>query len=79
MALAAYYLGIFGLIPCIFGLGVLGIVPFALGIFGMIKSRQDPEAHGTAHALIGIVLGAVEMLSGCGAIGYVIVAGMPKF
>ena len=79
MALASYYLGIFGLIPCIFGLGVLGIVPLILGVLGMIKAKQNPEAHGTAHAIVGILCGLVEMLSGCGAIGYVIFAGIPKF
>ncbi len=72
MALAAYYLGIFGLIPCIIGLGVLGIVPLVLGILGIMKARKDPEAHGTAHAWVGIVLGAVEMLAGCSVIGFFI-------
>jgi len=70
MALISYYLGVFGLIPCVIGLGVLGIVPIVLGVLGLMKARSDPHAHGTAHAMIGIGLGAVEMLTGCGVIGF---------
>ena len=71
LALAAYYTSIFGLIPCVFGGGLLGIVPFVLGILGFMKVRNNPEAHGTAHAMIGIILGGVEMLAGCAVIAFV--------
>ena len=70
MALAAYYIGIFALIPCIFGGGILGIIPLVLGILGFMKARSDPEARGTAHALVGIILGLVELLTGCAVIIY---------
>jgi hypothetical protein len=76
MALLSYYLGIFGLIPCVIGMGILGIVPLVLGILGLKKARLDPDAHGSAHAWIGIVLGAVEILTGCGVIGFFVFAAL---
>lgn len=71
MALAAYYTGIFGLITCFLGLGILGLVPLILGILGLMKARKDPEARGTAHAWVGIILGVIEILSTCGIIGFI--------
>jgi hypothetical protein len=71
MALGAYYAGIFGLIPCIIGLGVFGLVPLILGILGLKKAKEDPDARGSAHAWVGIVLGTVELLTGCGVIGVI--------
>lgn len=76
MALAAYYSGIFGLIACFIGLGIFGAVPLLLGIFGLRKAKDDPEARGSAHAWVGIVLGAIELLSGCAVIGFFIFAGL---
>jgi hypothetical protein len=78
MALMAYYFGIFGLILCFLGgvPGILGIVPITLGILGLKKASNDPDAHGSAHAWIGIALGALEVLTGCGAAGFFIFAGM---
>ncbi len=82
MALAAYYCGVFGIISCfLFGVGgFFGIVPVILGIVGFMRARSDPEARGTAHALTGIVLGLLEVLVGCGTIGFIIfsVATAPK-
>src|SRR5258708_5620774 len=72
-ALAAYYCGIFGLIPCILGLGLFGLVPIVLGVLGLMKAKQNPEAHGAVHAWIGIVLGAIEALSSCGVIVWIII------
>ena len=57
-ALAAYYCGIFGLIP-ILGF-LLGPIAFILGIVGFMKARKSPQAHGTGHAIIGIVLGLID-------------------
>jgi hypothetical protein len=72
MALAAYYAGIFGLISCFLGpLAVFGAVPLILGVLGLKKAKADSEARGTAHAWAGIVLGAVELLCGCGAAGFI--------
>jgi hypothetical protein len=58
-ALAAYYCGVFGLIP---GVGLL-LAPaaFILGIVGLVKARKDPKARGTGHAIFGIVLGVIDV------------------
>src|SRR6185369_8075431 len=71
-ALAAYYCGVFGVISCFFvGVGgVFGIVPIILGIVGIRRAQANPQAHGTAHAWTGIILGSIELLTGCGAIGF---------
>ena len=70
---------VFGLISCFLGpLAIFGAVPLILGILGLKKASEDPEARGKAHAWTGIVLGALELLVGCGVsglIGYGIVAG----
>jgi Domain of unknown function (DUF4190) len=59
-ALAAYYIGVFGLIP-ILGF-VFGPLAFILGIIGLVKARKSPQAHGTGHAIAGIVLGVIDPL-----------------
>jgi uncharacterized protein YqgC (DUF456 family) len=57
-ALVAYYLGVFGLIP---GVGfVLGPIALIFGIVGLIKARKNAKAHGTGHAIIGIILGLID-------------------
>jgi hypothetical protein len=76
MALGAYYLGIFGLIPCIIGLGILGIVPLVFGILGLKKARNDPDSRGSAHAWVGIILGALEMLCGCSVMGFCVFSAL---
>ena len=72
MALASYYFGVFGLIGCfLFGVGgLIGIVPIGLGIMGLMKAGKDPEARGRVHAWVGIGLGALEVLTGCGTLGF---------
>ena len=56
-ALIAYYLGIFGMFPC---LGIVLSVPaFVLGILGLRYRAQNPHVKGSVHAWIGIVLGGV--------------------
>ncbi|MBI3821397.1 MAG: DUF4190 domain-containing protein [Planctomycetes bacterium] len=74
MALASYYCGVFGLISCfLMGVGgIFGAVPIIFGILGLMKAKQNPEAHGTGHAITGIVLGAIELLTGCGTIGFIL-------
>ena len=78
-ALFAYYCGVFGVISCFLGpLAIFGAVPLILGILGLKKASEDPEARGKAHAWTGIVLGVLELLVGCGfsgLIGYGIVTG----
>ena len=59
-ALAAYYLGIFSLLPCI-GL-VLAIPAFILGIMGLKKRKENPAVKGSAHAWVGIIMGGIFTL-----------------
>ncbi len=56
-ALAAYYLAIFSLIPCV-GL-LLGLAGFILGILGLRAAGRNPAIGGKVHAWIGIVLGGL--------------------
>lgn len=72
-ALAAYYCGVFGLISCFLFLGIFGIVPIVLGFLGLKHARQYPEAKGQAHAITGIVLGFLELLTFLAGVGYIIV------
>jgi hypothetical protein len=59
-ALAAYYLGIFSLIPF---LGIpLGVAAFILGIKGLGKAREHPEVRGKVHAWVGIITGGLFSL-----------------
>ncbi len=68
-ALAAYYLGLFGLIPYV-GIA-LGPVAILLGIAGLAKSRKDPKAQGGGHAWTGIVTGTIGLVVwGGAALGY---------
>ena len=55
MALAGYYCGFGSLLPALGCL--LGPLAIVLGIMGVIKVRKNPEVHGTAHAITGILLG----------------------
>jgi hypothetical protein len=59
-ALIAYYLGVFGLIPCVGSL--LGPAALVLGILGLRYVQAHPTAKGTGHAITGIVLGSIEIL-----------------
>ena len=73
-ALISYYCGVFALIPCV-GL-ILGPIALVLGILGLAYKKKHPTAHGTGHAIAGIVLGtlvlvghlAVILLGGAAAI-----------
>jgi hypothetical protein len=59
-ALIGYYLGVFGLIPCL-GL-VLGPAALILGIIGLRHANRHPEARGIGHAITAIVLGTLATL-----------------
>jgi len=65
-ALAAYYLGVFSLIPC-FGI-LLGAAACIFGIIGLRRAQQQPDAKGKVHAWVGIVLGLVCFLANVGVI-----------
>jgi len=59
-ALAAYYLGVFSVIPV---LGFFAAIPaFILGIFGFRAARRMPTAHGTGHALVGLLVGGLSIV-----------------
>lgn len=72
-ALAAYYCGVFGFIPCVLGLGVFGIVPIILGFLGLSHVKNYPEARGTGHAISGIIMGLIQVLISVAGIVYFIV------
>jgi hypothetical protein len=55
LALMAYYIGVFSFIPV--ACFILGPIAFILGVFGLIKARNSPKAHGMGHAIFGIILG----------------------
>jgi|GEM_PF-1929201 len=57
-ALLAYYLGVFGIIPCI---AFIGIVALVLGIMGLNDAKT--LGVGRTHAIVGIVLGSLETLA----------------
>jgi len=60
MALAAYYMGIFSIIPLI---GIfLGAAAFICGILGLRHASKHEGAHGRAHAVIGIGCGGLFFL-----------------
>jgi hypothetical protein len=72
LALTAYYLGVFGLIPCV-GLA-LGPAALICGIIGVRRARENPRARGVGHAVTGIVLGTLTCLANYGAVLFVLVA-----
>lgn len=65
-ALAAYYCGVFSLIPCVGA--ILGPIALVLGILGLSYAREHPRARGQAHAIVGIVLGGLTALGNIGGI-----------
>lgn len=75
-ALIAYYCGVFGLASCVFaGVGgIFGVVPIILGLQGLKYAREHPETKGQAHAIVGIVLGGLEVLTAVVAVVVIIVA-----
>jgi hypothetical protein len=60
-ALAAYYLGIFSIIPFV-GIA-LGVAAVVLGIKGLRNAREHPEVKGKIHAWVGIISAGLFGLS----------------
>jgi Domain of unknown function (DUF4190) len=77
-ALASYYCGVFGLISCFVLLGLFGIIPVVLGFMGLSYAKQHPEAKGQAHAIVGIVLGIIEVLTFIAQLGIIIMSIVGK-
>jgi hypothetical protein len=73
LALAAYYCGVFSLIPLLGNL--LGPVALILGIMGVRYAQRHAKARGTGHAIAGIVLGSLSSLLYWGLV-ILIAAGM---
>jgi hypothetical protein len=65
-ALAAYYCGVFALIPCL-GM-VLGPIALIFGLLGLKYAKEHPRAGGKGHAIAGIVLGSLVLLGHLGVI-----------
>ena len=59
MALAAYYLGIFGMIPFL-GI-VLALPALGLGIAGLVRRKRNPLLKGAVHAWVGVMLGILSL------------------
>ena len=73
-ALAAYYVGVFSLIPCL-GL-ILGPIAIIFGLLGLRYVREHPRAHGTGHAWAGIILGGLVTLAHLGGIVLIVIASL---
>lgn len=71
-ALAAYYLGVFSVIPAL-GL-ICGCVAVPLGISGLRKRRQNPLIRGAVHAWFGIVVGGLSVAVHLALVGLAIFA-----
>lgn len=73
LALVAYYVAIFSLIPC---LGVLlGPAAVVLGLLGLRHAAHHPGAKGQAHAWVGIILGGLTALANLAGIVFVFFMG----
>ncbi len=59
-ALAAYYLGVFSLIPCV-GV-ILAVLAVVFGVAGLKAAKAHPETKGRGHAIAGIVLGTLVLV-----------------
>ena len=59
-ALAAYYVGLFSVVPCIGPLLALAAIP--LGVLGLRAGKRNPALHGRSHAWTGIILAAFSVL-----------------
>jgi hypothetical protein len=70
-ALLSYYCGVFGIIP-VLGL-LLGPAALILGILGIRHVRLYPQAKGTAHAVVGIILGLFATLVNGGLLIFILV------
>ena len=59
-ALIGYYCGVFSLIPFL-GLP-FSIAAIVLGVIGLMKKKTMPNAKGSAHAVVALVLGAITLV-----------------
>lgn len=71
-ALAAYYCGVFSLVPVF--TPVLGPLAVIFGFLGLAHAKKYPEARGKGHAIAGIVLGLLSTLAVVGGVVFLIVA-----
>ncbi len=71
-ALVGYYPSVFSLIPCL----ALALGPAALvcGIVGLKAVGRNPQAKGTAHAWVAIILGSLTSLANFGFLATAILA-----
>jgi hypothetical protein len=72
-ALAAYYTGVFSLIPLLALL--LGPLAIVLGVLGLRFAARQPMAHGRVHAWVGIIVGTITLLANLAVIVIAAVAG----
>jgi hypothetical protein len=76
-ALAAYYCGVFALIPCVGG--ILGPLAIIFGFLGLSHAKKYPRAGGKGHAITGIVLGTIcSILWILGPIAFYVFAALQK-
>jgi len=73
-ALAAYYLGVFSVIPPVGA--ILGIPALVLGISGLRFQRRNPEADGSVHSWIGVILGGLFGFGYLALIAFVVIGGI---
>lgn len=75
-ALTSYYLGVFGVaFGCIPLLGlILPVVAIVLGVKGLKYRKAHPQAHGSAHAWVGIACGTLVLVAWCVGLVAVVVA-----
>ncbi len=72
VALVGYYLGVFGLIPC---LGIpLSLAAVFCGVAGLRNVRRNPQRKGTGHAWAAIILGTLSALGQVGTILFFILS-----
>jgi hypothetical protein len=76
LALGSYYTGVFSLIP---GVGlVLGPIALVLGIMGFKYANKHPTARGKAHAVVGIILGLLNVIGYLACLVLIIIAAISK-
>jgi hypothetical protein len=71
-ALTSYYTGVFSLIPCLGG--ILAPIALIFGILGLSHAKKYPESKGTAHAIVGIILGTLVLLGHLAAVVMIVIS-----
>jgi hypothetical protein len=72
-ALAAYYCGVFALVPCFSP--VLGPLAIIFGLLGLKETQRHPGLPGKGHAITGIILGGIMTLAVLALVVVVVVFG----